>query len=115
ASFASSSRARMRSRFPSRSPTTEFICASASLIRCSPQSLKLAYQPNDVEIIGANLVRPANQILDVVVLGMEVAAGQCVGPPRRKDTDEPRRELRRRPRRIVWRTLRHLGAHETGT
>src|SRR2546423_10464899 len=104
----------MRSRLPSRSPTTEFICASASLIRFSPQSLKLAYQPYGVEISVANLICAPDQLLDVVVLAVDVAAGQRVGPPRGEDTDEPRRELGRRPRRIVRCTLRHLGAYETG-
>src|SRR6185436_9559900 len=39
-SRASSSRSRIWPRLPSRSPTRELICASASLTRFSPHSLK---------------------------------------------------------------------------
>ena len=46
------------------------------------------------------LVGAADEVVDVVVLGVEVAAGERVGPPRRERPHQARRELGRRPRRV---------------
>ena len=67
----------------------------------SPHRLKLALEADRVQILLADLVGAADQILDVVVLGVEVAPGERVRAARREHADEARRELRRRPRRVV--------------
>ena len=55
-------------------------------------------KPDGVQIVRGDLVRAADQILDVVVLGVQVPAGQRIGATRCEHPDEPRRELRGRPR-----------------
>src|SRR5437868_3890690 len=107
----------MSRRFPSRSPTMVLICASASLMVYASQSKTssgLALQANDVQVLLADPVRAADQILDVVVLGVDVPPCEGVGPTRGEDAYEPRRQVRRGPRRVVGRPRRHLRAHETG-
>src|SRR5262249_49133409 len=112
----SASRERIRSRLPSRSPTTVSICARASLITFSPLRRKLAdlspLQPNRVQVALADLVGARDQILDVVVLCVEVASRERIGSSRDEHAHEARRELGRCPRRVVRRPRRHPRLHE---
>ena len=60
-----------------------------------------AAEPDRVQSSLSISSAPATQLVDVVVLGVDVAAGERVRPTRGEDADEPRRELGRRPRRVV--------------
>ena len=54
-------------------------------------------------------------VVDVVVLGVEVAARERVEPAGGEGVDEPRRQLGRRPRRVVAEAVAdHVRAHEAG-
>src|SRR5439155_26926961 len=65
--------------------------------------------PDRVQVALSDLVGAPDQLLDVVVLGVDVAAGEGVGPARGERAHQARRELRRSPGRVVRSRLRHLG------
>src|SRR4051794_8744442 len=93
----------MCSRLPSRSPTVVLIWASASLMGpvLDYQSKTSSPEADCVQVVTLDFVRPADQILDVVVLRMDVTAGERVRPARREHPDQAGRKLRRSPRRVV--------------
>jgi len=61
---------------------------------------RLSLEADRVQILRAHVVDPGEQVIEIVVLGMEVAAGERVVAPGRKCGDEPG-SLRRRPGRVV--------------
>ena len=76
----------------------------------------LAAQSDRVQILLADLWRAADQILDVVVLSMDVAASELIGTARCENARETRRELGRRPGRVIWEVATsHRRLHETRT
>src|SRR5437764_12047487 len=77
--------------------------------------LWLSSEPDRVEVALAYLIDPVEQLVDVVMLGVEVAAGKRVVAARREPPDEFRSELRRRPWRVVRKRARsQLRLHEAG-
>ena len=70
--------------------------------RCSgSRRVTSAPKPDRVQVVGGDLVALSDEVLDVVVLGVEVATRERVRASRRQDADEPRRELGRRPGSVV--------------
>src|SRR4051794_36724788 len=79
------------------------------------QSKTSSPEADCVQVVTLDFVRPADQILDVVVLRMDVTAGERVRPPRSEHPDQAGRKVRRSPRRVVGEmALGHLRAYETG-
>jgi len=71
------------------------------IVRRGPVARALTAKPDRVQVVCGDLVRTSNQVFDVVVLGVQVSAGEGIGTARCQHSDERRRELGRRPRRIV--------------
>src|ERR1700757_1011499 len=77
--------------------------------------LWLSSEPDRVKVALEYLIDPVEQRVDVVVLCMEVAAGERVVAAGREPPDELRSELRRRPWRVVRERARsHLCLHQAG-
>src|SRR5829696_8115710 len=78
--------------------------------------VRSASKPDRVEVALAYLIDPAQQLVDVVVLSVQVAAGERVIAAGRELADELRSELGRRPRRIVGKSARgQLRPHQART
>src|SRR5215217_9127896 len=77
--------------------------------------VRSASKPDRVEVVLAYLVDPAQQLVDVVVLGVQVAAGERVVAAGRELAHERRSEFGGRPRRIVGKSARgQLRPHQAG-
>src|SRR5829696_2329009 len=77
--------------------------------------VRSASKPDRVEVALAYVIDPAQQLVDVVVLGVQVAAGERVVAAGREFADELRGEFGWRPRRIVGKSARgQLRAHQAG-
>ena len=63
----------------------------------------LAAEADGVQVLLAHLVDAREQVVEIVVLGMKVAARKRVVSPGRERRDEPRSQLRRRPGRVIGR------------
>lgn len=73
----------------------------------------LAPEPDRVQIALAHLVDPLEQLVEVVLCRVQVAAGERVVAAGGELADELRGELRRHPGRVVWvRIPGHLGSNE---
>jgi len=72
----------------------------------------LPTQADCVQVVLDDLVGPHGQIVPVVVLGVEVAAGKPVEAPGRERAHEPRRKFGGRPGRVVAEVFRHPRPHE---
>src|SRR5215204_2960066 len=78
--------------------------------------VRSASKPDRVEVALAYLIDPLQQLIDVVVFGVQVAAGERVIAAGRELADEFRSEFGRRPRRIVGNSARgQLRPHQAGT
>ena len=64
-------------------------------------ALQSAAEADRVQVVRDDLVGAGDEILDVVVLRVEVAAGERVRAAGCEHANEPRRELGRRPGRVV--------------
>src|SRR5512133_2243542 len=72
-------------------------------------------EPDRVQVALAYLVDPREQLVEVVVLGVQVAAGERVVATGCELADELRRQLRRRPGRVLpehTHALGHFRPHE---
>ena len=77
--------------------------------------VRSASKPDGVEVALAYLIDPAQQLVDVVVLGVQVAAGERVVAAGRELADELGSEFGGRPRRIVGKSARgQLRPHQAG-
>src|SRR5262245_30335100 len=75
----------------------------------------LAPEADGVQVLGDDLLGARGAVVDVVVLGVEVAAGKGIQLAGGECMDELRRQLGRRPRRIVAEAVSgHLRSHEAG-
>src|ERR671915_1735920 len=78
--------------------------------------VRSASKPDRVEIALAYLIDPLQQLVDVVVLRVQVAAGERVIAAGRELADQLRSQFGRRPRRIVGNsTDGQLRSHQAGT
>ena len=78
-------------------------------LQCAQRRSRMAFRS-----LSTTIIRPGDQVLDVVVLGVEVAPGEAIGAARREHANQLRRELGRRPRQVAREDVRHLGLDETG-
>src|SRR5918999_2304896 len=77
--------------------------------------VRSASKPDRVEVPLAYLIDPLQQLVDIVVLCVQVAAGERVIAAGRKLANELRGELGRRPRRIVGNSAGgQLRPHQAG-
>ena len=72
----------------------------------------LAPDPDRVQVVRHDLVGADDQVFDVVVLGVDVAAGEGVCAARGEHVDELRGELGRGPREVVAVARGHVGLDE---
>src|SRR6185437_5652866 len=88
------------------------LCVMGAMCRSSQTGLPT--QTDRVQILLPHLVDSGEQVVDVVVLGVQVAPGERVVAAARKLADEVGGALRRRPRRIVAEARGHRRAYESG-
>src|SRR5436190_11454850 len=74
---------------------------------------RLPPAPDRVEVALVDLVDPHEELVDVVVLRVEIAAGEGVVATRRELPDDVRRARGRRPRRVGREVRSHLRLNET--
>jgi len=75
----------------------------------------LSSKPDRVKVALAYLIDPVEQLVDVIVLGVEVASCKRVVAAGRESADEFRSELRRRPWCVVRERARsQLRLHQAG-
>jgi hypothetical protein len=81
--------------------TPQFATAGSVRTAARPGPPPSTTQPDRVQVVLANLVGSLDQLLDVVVLGVEIAASKLVGAPGREDAHEARRKLRWGPGSVI--------------